>query len=285
MTDQVNAGNATDENTAADNAGPQNSNTTDYPEVMSVADLIADIDGFVANVSEASEGIPQERQFRNFDNPEQLPENFQVVIDPRDSGSFAADKNGAALFVYAMPTYEAIAAQGEAGMEFIRDCVESILTRKAAAFAAGVNRDQGKFNAPLNTKDWLETAKPASSGVKALSKKGWTAINGLIVNAINDIYKNAGLKVRISKKELTQCMGSQQFAELTHKSIKNWDGIFTQAEALILEKVANPDTDKEGKPLYKLDAVKDVAILHKWKATREKVEDIPELVIEEISFG
>jgi len=245
----------------------------DYPETWSKKAINDDQDAFMQSVGAASEGMPEGRVFRNFDELDQIPEGFEINIEPKDTGSFSDSE---ACFVYAIPTVEAIEAMGEAGKDFIRQCVASTLNRKASSYQWAVNRKNGAFSAPLDINSWLEGAKPSSSsGGVRFSKKGWNAVSEVIVNAINGLYKSNNHPARINKRELSRCMASVNDANALHPVIKAWDSVFTQAETLIKEEIAKPEsklTDKE------------LEVLTHWKATRDQQATNDQLEITELKF-
>ena len=250
------------------------SNRNDYPEVFSKEDIAKDEAGFMASVGAASEGIPEERVFRNFDNLEDIPDGFEVMIEPRDEGSF---KGKPALFVYSIPTFEAIQASGEQGKEFIRDALAATLNRKASSYAWAVNRDQGAFNAPTDLVGWLEASKPKASGSGVrFSRKAWNAISEILVTTINELYKKNKYPAKINKRELASCMSSAGNAEILHPVIKAWDKLFERADVLITEHCEN-DTD--------LNLDKELAVLKHWKSTREQQAAPEELEITDLDFG
>lgn len=249
-------------------------NSGDYPEVFSIEDIKKDEQGFIDSVATAGEGIAEDRQFRNFDNLEDIPEGFEVMIEPKSDGSFEGKP---ALFIYAIPTVEAIMSHGQKGQDFVRDSVISTITRKASSYCWAVNRPSGAFNAPTNMDDWLDSAKPktSSTGVR-FSRKGWNAISEQIVNTINELYKKHKHPKRINKRDLLSCMSSQANAELLHDTIKAWDKIFVMAEKLITE---HCEANSE------LDTTKELKILEHWKATRNEQAAPEELEITDLDFA
>ena len=267
------------ENTATENE-VETVAGNDFPEVYTKADAMANQDDFSASVAVATEGIAEARQyFAISDIQAEVPDDFNVVIDVRDAGSF---KDKPASFVYAIPTFEAVAALGEKGQAFIKDCVESALTRRAAAQCAAVNRGNAELNIPKTLAEWLETSKPAATGKRLPSRKGWSAINELLVSAINKQYSDNNNPNRITKRELTSCMANAAFAELKHPAIKAWDNIFAVAEKQITEHCASEENVKAEKPL---EAAKELAILAHWKSTRDQKEEVADMEITELVIG
>jgi hypothetical protein len=265
MTEQVNTENQEQE---------LQSNRNDYPEVFSKEDIAKDEASFMSSVAAASEGIPEERIFQNFYNLSDIPDGFEVMIEPRDEGSF---KGKPALFVYSIPTFEAIQASGEQGKEFIRDALAATLNRKASSYAWAVNRDQGAFNAPTDLVGWLEASKPKSSGSGVrFSRKAWNAISEILVTTINELYKKNKYPAKINKRELVSCMSSAGNAEILHPVIKAWDKLFQRAEVLITE---HCESDTE------LSLEKELAVLKHWQSTREQQAAPEELEITDLDFG
>lgn len=257
---------------------------TAYPETFTKAEAIADQEGFLASLAAATDDVPEARQFSVIEDMAEVPDDFIIVIDSRDTASF---KDRPASFVYAMPTYESIISLGDRGVEFAKDCVESILNRKAAAYCSGVNRGDAKFNMPTALAEWLEGAKPASSGVRRMSRVGWNAVNGTLVAAINKLYSDGKSALRINKKELSNCMANDAFAQATHPSIKNWDNIFAAAEKAIKDAAAKEAADVAAKvegAKVTINLDKDLELLKHWAATREDKEDMPEVEITELSL-
>lgn len=253
-------------------------NDKNYPEVMTVAEVKADAGTFQANVAAATEGVDEARVFTSFNQLDDLHDGWEVVTSVRDSGKY---KESPAVFVYQQPTMDSLLELGERGREFIEDCISATLGRKSGALAAAVNKADfdGKFSMPKTLGEWMEGAKTASTGRKALGKRGWNMVSGMFVAAINAQYKAQGYGGMMNKKDLMLCLSDASHAAVAHSKIKPaaWANILTQAKNQITELAKVPENE--------LDVARDTKIIQHWIDTRDVVEtdmdfEITELVLE-----